>query len=102
MKIIKITPELKEQIKKRVPVLCVPLSYKATEPEDQSPPFTKEPCPFCNDLMWVSKKKRELRVNQPKQYLLACGYCLVGIFKMQGYKQEDIELARIDVSGGIQ
>ena len=103
MKLLKITREMREKMRDRYPIICVPLWYLPTEPIDQSPPFTKEHCPVCDNLMWVSRKKRELIANQPNMYFLICGECLVIIHKAQGAKSPDeFEMIRIDESGGIQ
>jgi hypothetical protein len=50
---------------------CFPLYSSDIPPHDQ-PGCVPENCLNCNELMWISKKKRDLRLKGVVIYCLAC------------------------------
>ena len=57
---------------------CPPLREYKEQPHDQSL-CTAEPCPFCNNNMWLSEKKKfYIRVapTMGKEVLLGCYDCI--------------------------
>lgn len=61
--------------KELVIIMCPPLSKYPVPPEDQ-PGCLQEKCEDCEQLMWISSKKRMIRANTSKDTLTSCYDCL--------------------------
>ena len=79
--------------KKFIYVACVPVSFIANQPPDQSP-CTIQDCPHCKAKMWVSEKKRAFQKYNPKKVKIYCGECIAKAAQKQGYEIELFDLGQ--------
>ena len=72
-------------------VWCIPLSEFKNPPPSQVG-CEKEACPGCNNEMWASKRKRELR---KKDMQLVCWFCLINILNILKIDPRNVSLIDI-------
>lgn len=81
-------------------IACIPLWARSTPP----PPDEQEdpqplPCPTCEALMWVSKRKREIIAMKREDTFVICIKCIAEIqkeFKIPAKHMEAVELATVN------
>jgi len=59
-------------------IFCLPLSEYPVQPDNISK-AELVPCPDCNEMMWVTEKKKafkELHESCGREVIFCCGYCL--------------------------
>lgn len=72
---------------------CIPVSHMANAPIDQSP-CVIEKCIMCDQDMWVSEKKRNMRKHQ--NIKIFCFICIVQQQIKNGIHPNDIDLVNIN------
>lgn len=81
-------------------IVCIPLWARSTPP----PPNEQEdpqplPCPTCEALMWVSKRKREIMAMKRENTFVICIPCAVKIqkeLKIPIEHTQPVELATVN------
>ena len=75
--------------KEKMKIMCIPVKYLSSPPVEQTNCII-ENCPDCNEEMWVSEKKRNMRKQHGNRCALKCGICHVKDAMVEGYSAEDI------------
>lgn len=75
-------------------IACPPLSHFKEPPKEQKDCVVEE-CPACNEKMWVSIKKRNLR-KKDKNVDIYCIFCIVTNCKDQEFEPEIIDLNKLN------